>query len=291
MSLLWSRIKSIKLTPYLFILPAMLILGLIYLYPILRMIWFSFTDKMFGLEGAFIGVGNYIDLVDFIPTIERTLIWTFGSIIPAMMIGLAGALLFNRDFCGKRLVMTLCLLPYAIPLVIAAFLWSVTYNPSFGLLNQVLLKLGIIKESVGFLSYKYALPSVILVRIWRAVPFAFLMYYSGLQSIPTQLYEAARIDGANRVRRFLHITLPQLKSVTLVVGIILTVWTTILFDIVFVLTGGGPINATLIIPIDIYETTFGQSNVGLASAKSVVTIFVLFLISTFYWAVSKRGEV
>jgi len=185
--------------------------------------------------------------------------------------------------------MTLYLVPYCMPLAIAAFLWVSLYNPNFGIINIALLKMGLISEPISFLSYKNALASVIVIRIWRATPLAFITYYAGLQSIPTQYYEAARVDGAGSMQCFLNITLPQLRSVTMVTAIILTVWTALIFDIIFPLTGGGPLDATEIVPIKIYTLFFYKNEAGVAAALSLATVGVLIPISLFYWKIIQRG--
>jgi len=278
-----------KLTPYYFLIPMFVVIAFIYFYPFISLVEFSFKNTSLVSRGRFIGIRNFQALADFLwPVVLKTLIWTFGSVIPAMAIGLGGALLFQDTFKGKKALMTLYLVPYCMPLAIAAFLWVSLYNPNFGIINTALLKIGFIGEPISFLSYKKALTSVIVIRIWRATPLAFITYYAGLQSIPIQYYEAARVDGASPLQCFLNITLPQLRSVTMVTAIILTVWTALIFDIIFPLTEGGPLDATEIIPIKIYKLFFYRNDVGEAAALSLATMGVLFLISLFYWKITQR---
>jgi len=285
-----KRKIRVSLTPYLYLMPLTIIMSIVYLYPLVNLVKFSFFKATLGSLGKFVGLENFYEFVSFLPTIYRTLIWTFGAVIPAMLIGLGGALLFQDNFRGKRIILPLSLVPYFIPLVVAAFLWLVSYNPSFGLINLVLLRFGVINKPISFLSYHTALFSVIIVRIWRATPFALLTYYAGLQAIPQQYYEAAEVDGANALQKFFNITIPQLHSVTLVTGIILTVWTALLFDIIFPMTGGGPINATEIIPITIYRVFLDRGQVGRASALGLITTCILIIISLFYWRASQKRE-
>ncbi len=283
--------KSIDFTALLFLLPLMIILCFVYFYPLLSMVNFSVRNvSLTKTTGDYVGISNYLRLADFIwPVVKRTLIWTFGSVLPALVIGLVVALLSQGEFFGKKLFTTAILIPYCMPLTIAAYMWMSLYHTSFGLFNTLLLKLGLSGQPISFLSYHNALSSVIIIRIWRAFPFAFLNYYAGLQSIPTEYLEAARIDGASSWQCFFHITLPLLRSVTMVTLIILTVWTALVFDIIFPLTGGGPLDATEIIPIKLYKISFHELDVGLASALSIVTVFVLIPISWLYWRLTQRG--
>lgn len=266
-----------------FLSPAILVVALIYVIPIANTFRSSFYDY-FGGSPTFVGLANYGRVGEFFgPLLWRTVIWTFGSVIPALILGLAAALLFQDEFRGKRGVMTLVLLPYTMPLVIVATLWMLMYNPSFGFINVLLRRLGLIEQPIDFLSYHNAMAGVIVARIWRAMPFAFISYYAGLQAIPQQLYEAARVDGANRLQTFCHITLPQLRSVTVTTGLVLTVWTALVFDIIYAMTGGGPIDATRILPVEIYKQMFAIGDIGVTSALSVCTVGVLLIFSVIYW--------
>ncbi len=274
-----------------FLLPLIVIFCFVYLYPLLSMINFSFQDvSLTETAGNYIGFSNYLRLADFIwPVAKKTLIWTFGSVLPALVIGLGAALLSQGEFLGKKMFTAIILIPYCMPLTIAAYMWLSLYSTSFGLLNTLFLKLGLLEQPISFLSYHNALSSVIFIRIWKAFPFAFLNYHAGLQSIPIEYLEAAEIDGANSWQCFFHVTLPLLRSVTMTTLIILTVWTALVFDIIFPLTGGGPLDATEIIPIKLYKISFHELNIGLASALSIVTIFILIPISWRYWKLLQGG--
>ena len=182
------------------------------------------------------------------------------------------------------------LLPYAIPLIIVASCWRFVYNPDFGILNVFLKKTGLIEKSIAFLGLKKALGSVIVARIWRATPFAFMNYYSALTTIPEDLYEAGKLDGANSVQLFFRITLPNLKTITSSTMIVLTVWTFMVFDIIFGMTGGGPVNATKTLPMRIYQEMFSMKNLGTASAWSLIAIVVLVIITIIYWNIDKEDK-
>lgn len=269
--------------------PLLLIIAFIYAYPLIRVCFSAFISSTGSSAGQFAGLKNFELIQKDIPkTVKTTLIWTFGSVIPAMVLGLILALICNREFKGKKLVVSINLLPYAIPLIIVASCWRFTYNPDFGILNVALKKLGLIDKSISFLGIKTALKSVIVARIWRATPFAFMNYYSGLTTIPTDQYEAATMDGANKIQQFFHITLPNLKSVTNSTLIVLTVWTFLVFDIIYGMTGGGPVNATKTISMRIYQEMFAMKNLGTSSAWSLIAIVILVIITVIYWNISEE---
>ena len=269
--------------------PLLLIIAFIYAYPLIRVCFSAFISSTGSTAGQFAGLKNFELIQKDIPkTVKTTLIWTFGSVIPAMVLGLILALICNREFKGKKLVVSINLLPYAIPLIIVASCWRFTYNPDFGIINVALKKLGLIDKSISFLGIKTALKSVIVARIWRATPFAFMNYYSGLTTIPTDQYEAATVDGANKIQQFFHITLPNLKSVTSSTLIVLTVWTFLVFDIIYGMTGGGPVNATKTISMRIFQEMFSMKNLGTSSAWSLIAIVILVIITVIYWNISEE---
>jgi len=271
------------------LLPLVLILGFVYGYSLVTVCTSAFTGFTGSSAGKFVGLKNFsIIKADIASTVVTTLIWTFGSVLPAMVLGLALALLCNRRFKGKKAVVSISLIPYAIPLIIVASCWRFVYNPDFGVLNVLLQKLGMIDEPISFLGFDLALPSVIIARIWRAMPFAFMNYYSALTTIPTELYEAASIDGASTTQLFFKITLPNLRSTTTSTLIVLTVWTFMVFDIIFGMTGGGPVNATKTLPMRIYQEMFSMKNLGTASAWSLIAIAVLVIVSIIYWNLDKE---
>lgn len=272
------------------LLPVALLLCFVYGYPLIKAAanaFMGFTGKS---AGTFVGLKNFrIIAPDIGKTIWTTLVWTFGSVLPAMVLGLALAVICNNKFKGKREVVAICLLPYAIPLIIVASCWRFVYNPDFGILNVLLKELGLIDKSISFLGIDLALFSVIIARIWRALPLAFLNYYSGLATIPIDQYEAAAIDGAGPVQRFIHVTLPNLRSVTSSTLIVLTVWTFLVFDIIYGMTGGGPVDATKTIPMRIYSEMFAMKDAGTAGAWTLIAIVIMVSITLLYWKLD-NGE-
>ncbi len=273
------------------LLPLVLILCFVYGYPLLRVCTSAFLGFTGSAKGQFVGLKNFILIKNDIPkTVMITLIWTFGSVIPAMVFGLMIAMICKENFRGKKAVVAINLLPYAIPLIIVASCWRFVYNPDFGIINVLLKKLGLVENSITFLGIDMALFSVILARVWRAMPFAFMNYYSALTTIPQEQYEQACIDGAGTIQRFWYITIPNLKAITGSTFIVLIVWTFLVFDIIFGMTGGGPVNATKTISMHIYQEMFSMKNLGTASAWSLIAILVLVVITIIYWKIMNKEE-
>lgn len=273
------------------LVPLLLLLAFVYAYPLINVCISAFMGFTGSSAGQFVGLKNFELISKDIPkTVTTTLIWTFGSVLPSMVLGLALAMICNKNFKGKKLIVSINLLPYAIPLIIVASCWRFAYNPDFGVINVFLKKIGLIDESISFLSYDNALASIIVARIWRATPFAFMNYYSALTTIPQDQYEAAHIDGANSVQRFFYVTLPNLKSVTTSTLIVLTVWTFLVFDIVYGMTGGGPVDATKTISMRIYQEMFSMKNLGTSSAWSLIAIIILVVITIIYWNVLDKED-
>lgn len=273
------------------LLPLAILLCFVYGYSLVTVLFSAFTGFTGSSAGKFVGMKNFqLISKDIWPTVKITLIWTFGSVLPAMVAGLALAVFCNRNFKGKKAAVSINLIPYAIPLIIVASCWRFVYNPDFGVLNVLLGKLGLIEKPISFLGFDLALLSVIIARIWRAMPFAFMNYYSALTTIPKDLYEAAAIDGASPSQAFWNITMPHLRTTTSSTLLVLTVWTFMVFDIIFGMTGGGPVNATKTLPMRIYQEMFGMKNLGTASAWSLIAIGVLVIITILYWNMDKEDK-
>lgn len=280
-----------KLQRIISLLPLAILLCFVYGYSLVTVLFSAFTGFTGSSAGKFVGMKNFqLIFKDIWPTVKITLIWTFGSVLPAMVAGLALAVFCNRNFKGKKAAVSINLIPYAIPLIIVASCWRFVYNPDFGVLNVLLSKLGLIEKPISFLGFDLALLSVIIARIWRAMPFAFMNYYSALTTIPKDLYEAAAIDGASPSQAFWNITMPHLRTTTSSTLLVLTVWTFMVFDIIFGMTGGGPVNATKTLPMRIYQEMFSMKNLGTASAWSLIAIGVLVIITILYWNMDKEDK-
>lgn len=281
--------KLLRRATFFSLMPLTVVIALIYLLPVLNVIINAFTGFTGSSKGTFVGLANLAKIQAEIPkTTLTTLTWTMGSVIPAMLLGLILALLLHKNFRFKKYFLSMNLVPYSIPLIIVASFWLFVLNQNFGIINGLLLALGIISKPITFLNYDNALISVIVARIWRATPFAFINFYAALTTIPTELYEAACVDGASPSQRFWYITLPNLKSVLSTTLIVLTVWTFLVFDIIYGMTGGGPVDATRTISVQIYKELFHFKDLGTASMWSLIAIVILTIITIIYWVLFER---
>lgn len=273
------------------LIPLFVLILAVYLIPLSTIIINSFVGFGGSQTGKFVGFRNFQRISEDIPkTVITTIIWTMGSVLPALIVGMVLAILFQEHFRFRKLFLTLNLLPYSIPLIIVASCWMFIYNQNFGILNVLLKKLNIIETSIQFINYQRALGSVIIARFWRALPFAFINFYAALTTIPVEYYEAASVDGASPFHKLINITLPSLRSITSTTLIILTVWTFLVFDIIYGMTGGGPVDATRIISIQIYREIFNMKDLGTASCWSLIAIVVLMVITVLYWFILKENK-
>lgn len=284
---------------YIYLLPLIVFFGLV-LYPLFRVIYLSFFKISF-LNPAMkqmVGLGNYRDLFDlnaaFIPALTRSLVWVAGSVALKTVMGMLGALLFNRDFPGRNIYRGLSIIPWGIPWAVSAMMWGWTFNTQYGFINAILRRIGLISESIGFLSSpNLAFVSLVIVDAWIGIPFMIIMLEAGLKGIPTQLYEVAEIDGANPWQSFFYVTLPQIKGVLTTATLLSTVWTFNSFDPIWILTQGGPINATTTLPIAIYQSGFqmiGGGDLGQAAAMTIAQVIVVSVIAFFYLRALRSQE-
>jgi multiple sugar transport system permease protein len=282
--------KKSQLTGLLLMLPAFLWVFLTIIYPFLWTIWLSFHDAMMTgetISGSFIGIENYINLIFndsvFGQAIINTVLWTMGNFALSGLLGLSFALVLNEKFRGNTLVRVVAILPWIVPSVATAIVWRWLLHSQIGVVQGVLLSLNIIKEPIAFFSYNYALPSLIFVNAWRFTPFVVIFYLAGLESVPIELYEAAKIDGASAFQRFRYITMPSLKRILAVLGIIGVLWTFCYFDIIYLITKGGPSNATMTLPVLIWMRSFYMFRIGEGATISVFMILILLAFSIVYF--------
>lgn len=274
---------------YLALLPALVVIFAVIGYPLVRAFQLSFYQKELlspWKEVKFIGLKNFIELANsayFRSTFLRTIVWTVGSVSLKFFLGLGGALLFYGIKRGKVVLRTLLMPAWAVPLSISAIVWGWMYNGQFGLINGILLRLGLISKPVEFLAHPMtAFPAALINDVWKGTPFMVLIILSGLQAVPQDLYDAAKVDGASAYQRFFYVTLPQIKNTLLISTLLSTIWTFNSFDIIWTMTGGGPLNATTTLVISAYKKTFGSFHLGEASAVSVIIFFVLVIAAYFY---------
>lgn len=289
------RIFDIDHSPFLYLLPTLLFLLLFLAYPIAEVIRQSFFHNVAirPHEGTpFVGLDNYRDLLTserFYAALRVTVLWTILSVGGKMLVGFTGALILQERFSARRAYLTLLMVPWVTPIVVAAVVWRWVLNSQYGQLNALLNLLGI--ESVAWLggsSTAFAMTAV--ADMWVGIPFVTLVLMAGLQSIPDELYEAARVDGAGSLAMLRHVTIPGVRHIMLVVALLSTVWTFNSFQVIWPLTRGGPARATTTLVIQTYRVSFGSFDFGRGAAYSVMIFIVLLAVSIGYWTAIKRGE-
>jgi multiple sugar transport system permease protein len=272
------------------VLPILVVLVGFIAYPFVLAIILSFTDKMIGRPATFVGLENYSDVIFgaefgsvFWKSVLNTVVYTVAAVAAKAVLGMTMALFLHEEFRGRNFMRALCFLPWAIPSLIVGLSWQWIYNGTqAGVLNMVLIDLGLSDTLIQWLANPHlALWSVILVVVWQGCPFYGMMFLAGMQSIPRELYEAASIDGANVFQRYRHVTLPGLTTVITITILLSTIWTANSINYIYVLTGGGPANATMTFPMLAYQVGIaGAQRLGAASAITI--LFLPFFLAIIY---------
>jgi ABC-type sugar transport system permease subunit len=275
--------------------PALLIIALVTIYPLLRTFWISLLrwSLMRPQEGhPFVGLDNYrFILTDpiFIESLQVTVSFVVAAVVIEIVLAIGIALLLNRDFPGRMLLRMLALLPWAVPSVVNGIMWKWILNPSYGSLNGLLYSLGIIDQYIIWLgSPKLALAMVVLADVWKETPFIMLLFLAALQTIPHDLYEAARVDGANRLQSFFQITLPLVRPTLFVAVALRTIWALKSFDLIYTLTAGGPSNGTAVVGYYTYLKSFVSLQLGRGAAAAYIMTLAVFLLVLVYQRVLYR---
>lgn len=284
-------------TPYLLLLPALVLTTLILAFPLVQNIVNSLQDlSLMDDSGDWIGLGNYVEIFDddlFWLSLRNTLVYAVAGTILSLAIGLGFAMLLNMKVgpIGST-VELLYTLPWVVSPVVAGFAWKWLLNDHFGIINHWLVQSGLIAEEITWLgSPETALGSVIAARVWQFYPFAMVMFLAGLQSVPPVQYEAADVDGATTWQRFRYVTLPNLAAVTSILLPLGIIWSFNDFNMVFVMTRGGPINASMVLPVLVREYAFVEFDLGRSSALSIVIFALLIALSTVYLVIISRRRV
>ena len=289
------RVRKL-LIGYSYLVPAALCMLATVVVPIVLAIKMSlYADVLYKPQDyRFIGLGNYLRLVQdpvFWLTLKNSVVWVFGSVILQFVFGFAAALLLQNAFRGRALVRTLTLLPWIIPGVVVGLIWEWLYQPNYGVINDLLIRAGWMHERIAWLSSTdTAMAAVVFTNVWRGIPFFAIMLLAGLQSVPDELYEAAHVDGAGVLARFWHITLPLLRPIIVVATATRIIWTFNYADLIFVMTGGGPANATQITSTYTLVQAYSSLDFGYAGALSVVLLLVMLVFTALYLRVTKGVE-
>ncbi|MBV1849164.1 carbohydrate ABC transporter permease [Catellatospora tritici] len=298
--------------------PVVAVLGVLIIYPLARGVFLSFTNlteanqlaeictkSITGTETCkanpdawhMVGFDNYVDVLSgkvgqFWQWFGITLLWTVGCVVFHYTIGLGLAVMLNRPMRGRGVYRVLLILPWAVPAFVSAFAWKFMFNEKFGLFNALLTKVGL-DPVEWFADWKTSLLTAILTNIWLGVPFMMVALLGGMQTIPTEQYEAAEIDGASPWQRFVSITLPGLRSVSMTVILLGTIWTFNMFPVIFLVTQGQPAGQTEILVTGSFRAAFeGLRNYSLASTYGVLILSILLVFSVFYRRMlRKQGEV
>lgn len=283
-------------TPYFLLIPALIFTVFVLVYPLFQNLINSLRDISL-VEGTkgWTGMANYVKVLKddvFWLSFKNTALYAVFGTILSLALGLAIALLLNTKV-GKinNIFKFLYTVPWVVSPVVAGFAWKWMLNDNFGLVNYWLVSLGIIEEGVTWLgSADTALVCVMIARVWQFFPFAMVMFLAGLQAIPQEQYEAAAVDGASPISKFLHITLPNLNSVTAVLLLLGVIWSFNDFNMVFVMTRGGPIYSSMVLPVLVREFSFVHFDMGKGSALSILIFTVLITLSFIYLKIISRRE-
>lgn len=262
---------------YFMVAPILICLLVLVVYPFLFAIWISFTDRMVGQPGKFVGLANFAYLFGQ-ASFQASVINTFVMVLSVqglkLVFGLGVALLLNMPIRGRETWRAMILLPWAMPAFVAYLTWKLLYSPQGGAFNIALIGSGLVESHVDFLGTReLAMPSLVIATFWRGFPFWVISFLAALQNIPQEQYEAAAIDGAGPWQRFWHITIPNIRHVVLVVALLSTIWTTNGFENVWILTGGGPSDATMTFPVLAY---YGLQSLRIGEAAAVSVAMLPF---------------
>ena len=281
-----TRQRRIGRAAALFMAPAAAIVLALVAWPLCDVLWQSlrYVNLVDPATTGFAGLDNVRTILDddqFVPSCLHTLVWTALSIVGEYGLGLASAVALAQPVRGRALFRGIVVVPWAIPIVIAGLNWIWLLNPDYGILNAWMVKLGLLDRPRDWLGgIDTALLTVTFVNIWRSFPFYTISLLAALLAVPRDLHEAAALDGAGAIRRFMVITLPHIKAVSLTLIFIHVVWTAINFDFIWVMTQGGPLNASETVPVLIYRYAMQDYDVGAACALASMSIG--FMASTFF---------
>ena len=280
-------------TPYYFLLPAILITAAVVLFPVAQTIWLSlFNYVIYDPDGSqFVGFGNFAavfrDEVFWI-SLRHSVVWIVGVVGLQFLLGLISALILNESFWWRGLARALVVIPWALPSVIIGLMWTWMYDFNVGVINDALLRLGVISAPIAWLARPdTALGAIMLGLVWQGFPFFAVTILAGLQTVPAELYEAAEIDGATRWKRFTNVTLPAIGDVIATALLLRTIWVANSLDVILVMTGGGPGYATYTLPLYAFQRAYSGMEFGYGAALALVLTALLLAV---VWLYVKRAS-
>jgi multiple sugar transport system permease protein len=291
-----TRNRAEAIAGMLMVAPVLVWLAATILYPLGAAVAISLRDiRVIGSDGGFVGLANYQDVLEMArlwAALGRSLVWVAGNAVLQTLLALGTALLLNQRFRGVRLVRVWVILSWIVPTIVVVIIWRWLLGTSGGVVNYLLASLGLTDRPIGFFAGPgSAMASLVVINSWRWFPFVAVMLLAGLQRIPADLYEAAAIDGAGPWQRFRRITWPLLQPTMLVLGVVGTLLSFNVFDIIWLTTAGGPSGATQTLPVLIYETAFKSYRLGQAAAMSVLVSLLLMALAVLLTrALAPKGE-
>lgn len=286
-----SRKTRINVEAYSMIIPSYAIYLIFVLFPMILTIYYSFTNYDLYKTMDFIGLANYKFLLKdqfFLKSVKNTIIYSIFTVLPPMVIGLLLAVVLNGDMFGKNICRASIYLPYVISMVSISMVWLWIYDPSYGILNTLMKALKLPQQSWLF-NVRLALGSLIVMAVWRLLGYTMIIYLAGLQNIPRQLYEAARIDGASKLRQLFFITIPMLRPTTFFLFVVSIINSFNVFDQIKVMTDGHPMNATTTVVHQIYQRAFMNFKMGYASSMTVFLVIVTLALTLISFRYGRQG--
>ena len=288
-------VKNRNLTRWVFVLPAIIIVGLLFVYPFFSSIYFSFTNKHLIMpKYRFVGLANYKAVLsdpNFFNAFFNSIKWTVFSLVGQVLVGFVLALALHRVRRFKKLYRTLLIVPWAFPTIVIAFSWQWILNGVYGYLPNLIVKLGLMNHVPAFLTDStWAFICLVFINIWFGAPMIMVNVLSALQTVPEEQFEAATIDGASSWQVFKFIVFPHIKVVVGLLVVLRTVWIFNNFDIIYLITGGGPSNATMTLPIFAYNLGWGTKLLGRASAVTVLLFIFLMAVCFIYFGIISKWE-
>lgn len=288
--------KKKELVPYVLLIPALVLVAVFMVYPLGNVFYLSFQhyNPTRPFNNGFAGLENFIDIFskkEFYNALKVSGKWVLAEVSLQLVFGMIVALILNQKFRGRGFFRTITFIPWALSGVLTAVLWGLIFNEHMGVLNDLLIRVGIIEKNRAWLANpNLVFGSVVLAELWRGIPFFAISLLASMQGIPGDLYEAANVDGSTKWQSLRYITIPMLKDTIILTTLLRTVWEFNSVDLIYSLTGGGPIGKTTTLSMLIANQATRTSNYGYGSAISVISFFILAVFAIIYLKLSKFGE-
>ena len=285
-----------KIAPYLYVMPVLILLLIMYGYPLIKSIIMSLQDYKLTSSGSapFNDFANFKKMfsdTDFLLLLKNSLIYVIISVVAQFVLELILALCLKTKFRGRGIYQSIVFLPWAFSSFVVGLMFRWSFNGEYGVVNDILMKMGIIKENVAWLGTPgLSLAVVIIAMIWMGIPFFGIMILAALQSVPDDIYEAADIDGCGMFRKFFSLTLPYIKPTIIMTVLLRTIWIFNSFDLIVIITGGGPVNYSQTLPSYMYSKAFASYDFGLASAFGVLLIVILGIYAVLFLKLSNYDK-